>query len=155
MVVYNRRLYTLSPNTNQIYKHSQTQTGYDKGTSWIKTQGVNIESGVSLAIDGDVFVLGQDGSLTKFAAGNKQDFAITGLEPALDSPTKIWTYNDVEELYILEPTHKRVVILNKDGSLKEQYTADAWQAPSDMVVDSENGIVYVLDNGIVYSFVPG
>lgn len=155
LIVYNRKLYTLAPSENQIYKHSQTQTGYDKGTPWIKTPGVTIENAISFAIDGDVFVLGQHGVISKFSAGIKQDFGVSGLEPKLENPTKIWTYNDVNEIYILEPTHKRVIVLDKNGALIEQYTAEEWNAPSDMVVDSNNNIIYVLDSGKIYSFIPG
>jgi hypothetical protein len=152
IVVYNRKLYALAPSENQIYKYSQIQTGYDKGSSWVTSPGVNIESAVSLAIDGDIFVLTSDGKIVKFASGKKQDFGISGLDPKLDTPTKIWTYNDVDSLFILEPTNKRVVQLNKDGEFEAQFTAEEWSNPTDMIVDNEHDLIYIIDSQKIYSF---
>ncbi|MFA4830764.1 MAG: hypothetical protein WC862_04815 [Patescibacteria group bacterium] len=150
--IYNRRIYTLDPKTNQVYKHNPTQTGYDRGSAWIKTAGANLEGAVSLAVDGDIFVLKQNGEILKFVSGDKQNFVVSGLDPALENPAAIWTYNDVLNIYILEPKNKRVVVLNKEGKLLQQYTAAEWQNPTGMVVDEIGGIVYVLDENKVYKF---
>ncbi len=151
--VYNRKLYALDTNNNQIYRHNQTQVGYDKGTNWIKDNtSVDIKDAVSLAIDGDLFVLKKNGEILKLTGGQKQDFAITGLDPILDNPTQIWTYNGVENIYVLESTNKRVIILNKEGKMLNQYTDDAWQNPTSMIVDEEEKTIYVLDDNKIYKF---
>ncbi|MBU2542526.1 hypothetical protein KJ785_03130 [Patescibacteria group bacterium] len=150
--IYNRRLYSLDPSNNQIYRHSQTQTGYDKGVVWLKDNLVDIKDSVSLAVDGDLFVLKQNGEIVKLTGGQKEDFTITGLNPALGNPTKIWTYNGLDNIYVLEPTNRRVVVLDKQGKMLNQYTAITWQNPTDMVVEEENKIIYVLDSNKVYKF---
>lgn len=148
--IYNRRLYSLNPSTNQIYKHNPTQTGFDKGTEWIN-DNVDIRDGVSLAVDGDIFVLTAN-NLLKFTAGKKQDFSISGLDPALDHPSQIWTYNGVNNIYIFEPTNKRLIILDKEGKLKIQYTANEWQSPTSMIVDEPGKTIFVLDNNKIWKF---
>lgn len=150
LFVYNRRLYTLNPASSQIYKHQPTQTGFDKGVAWL-TDGSEIKNGVSLTIDGDIFVL-TDNDLLKFTGGVRQEFQLTGLDPRLDNPAQVWTYNDVNNIYILEPTNKRVVALDKNGKLIKQYTALEWQNPTGMVVNEAEKIIYVLDNNIIYKF---
>lgn len=149
--VYNVKLYTLDRGGNQIYKHNKTQTGYDKGTPWVKTT-TDLSKAVSLAIDGDMFILAEDGNIMKFTRGEQQAFTVTGLEPELDKPTKIWTYNEVDRIYIIEPTHKRFVILDKNGKLVEQFTASEWVNPTSMVVDEAAKTVYILDRNKIYSF---
>ncbi len=149
--VYNRRLYSLDQEQNQIYKHEPISTGYGKGAGWVKEEDA-LQNPVSLTIDGDVFVLSDSGEITKFVSGKKEQFSITGLDPALDHPTRIWTYNDVVNLYVLEPTNKRVVVLGKDGKLVQQYTANEWLAPEDMLVDEVNKTIYVLDGNKLYTF---
>lgn len=149
LFVYNQRLYTLDAANKAIYKHNKTQTGYDKGVVWNKNGAEDLAGAISIAIDGDVFVL-TDKSLLKFAGGNKEDFGITGLDPALDKPTTLWTYNDVNNIYILEPTNKRVIVINKLGKLIAQYTAIEWQHPTDMIVDEVKKIVYVIDTNKIY-----
>ncbi len=150
--VYNRRVYTIDSKNNQIYKHNPTQTGYDKGVEWIKDNEVDIKEAVSLAIDGDLFVLKQTGELIKLEGGQKQEFNTTGLDPELDNPSIIWTYNNLDNIYILEPTNKRVVVLDKEGKLEQQYTASEWQNPTGMIVKELEGIIYILDSNIIYKF---
>lgn len=150
--VYSQRLFTLDTVNNQIYKHNPTQTGYDKGTTWLKNTANNISDAASLAIDGDLFVLKKDGAILKYTSGLMQDFIITGLDPSLDNPSLLWTYNGVNNLYILEPTNKRVIVLDKNGKLIAQYTATEWQNPTGMVVDEAGGQIYILDTNKVYKF---
>jgi len=150
--VYSQRLYTIDTANNQIYKHNKIQTGYDKGSAWIKDNTADLSDAVSMSIDGDLFLLKQTGKILKFVNGNRQDFEITGLDPDLDNPTSIWTYNNVENIYILEPTNKRVVVLNKQGKLLQQYTSNSWQNPTDMIVDEGKKVIYILDNNKIYRF---
>ena len=150
--IYSQRLYVADVGNNQIYKHSKTQTGYDKGTPWIKTAGVNLSDVVSIAIDGDLFALKQNGEILKFVSGEEQQFNISGLDPATDKPTEIWTYANVKNIYLLEPTNKRVIILDKQGKLLQQYTANDWKNPTSMIVDEPNKVIYVLDNDKIYRF---
>ena len=65
---------------------------------------------------------------------------------------KIWNYNDVQNIYILEPTNQRVVVLNKEGKMLEQYTATEWQSPTGMIVNESNKEIFILDNNKVYKF---
>ncbi|PIR76360.1 MAG: hypothetical protein COU32_02650 [Candidatus Magasanikbacteria bacterium CG10_big_fil_rev_8_21_14_0_10_42_10] len=151
--IYNLRLYVADTVNNQILRHSKTQTGYDKGTPWLtKNDGVDLSDAVSIAIDGDVYVLKKNGGLLKFTSGEPEPFSISGLDPALTNPTDLYTYNDVESIYIVEPTNKRVVRLNKQGTFQAQYTSDAWKEPTGMVVDETKKTIYVLDDNKVYSF---
>ncbi len=146
LFVYNRKLYTLDINNNQIYKHSQTQTGYDKGTPWIVDTGVDIKNVVSLAIDGELYALKNTGEILKFSAGKLQTFPISGLDPALKNPSQIWAYNDVKNIYVLDPENKRIVVLDKTGTLIKQYTSSEWKNPTSMVVDEPSKKIYILDS---------
>ncbi|MBD3311598.1 MAG: hypothetical protein GF349_03835 [Candidatus Magasanikbacteria bacterium] len=150
--VYNRRLYTLAPEKNQIYKHGPTLGGYDKGNNWITDSNINIEDGISFAIDGDIYVLKNDGKITKLSAGQKDNFEISYIDPKLENPTKIWTYNGVENLYILEPNKQRIVVLDKKGNLVKQYKYDGWQNPNDMIIDTISGVIYIIDANKISKF---
>ncbi len=152
IIVYNRRVYSLDPINNQIYKHSQTQTGYDQGTAWIQEQGISIDNAVSFTIDGDIFVLETTGAISKFSAGKKQAFSLAALDPVLEQPTQIWTYNDVPYLYILEPKQKRIVVIDKQGTLVTQYMSDQFVSPQSMIVDYETKRIFVLDNNRILRF---
>ncbi len=152
LFVYNQKLYTIDTANNQIYKHNPTQTGYDRGSPWAEKDGVDFSDGISLAIDGDLFLLKSNGEVLKFISGRKEEFIITGLDPGLNQPKEIWTYNNVKNLYILEPTNKRLIVLNKQGNLLQQYTAAEWQNPTGMIVDEADKVIYILDSNKIYRF---
>jgi len=149
LFVYNTRLYTLDTANNQIYKHNRTLTGFDRGKAWLKTEQ-NISTAVSLAIDGDLYLLFSNGTVKKYTGGNKENFALANLDLPLESPTQIWTYNGVDEIFILEPRNKRVVIFDKSGALIKQITSSNLKEPSSMAVDSDAKVIYLLDDGKIY-----
>lgn len=150
LFVYNRRVYSLDQAGEQIFRHNPIASGYDRGSAWIESKQSSLTDAVSLAIDGDIFVLTSRGQIVKFQAGEEVDFSLRGLDPALTQPTEIWTYNDTQNIYILEPENKRIVIANKDGQLIRQLTAKEWQFPTSMVINEDAGVAYVLDSGVVY-----
>ena len=152
LFVYSRRLYTLDPKHATIYKHSPTQTGYDKGVEWLKQADQQLSQAVSIAIDGDLFAATTEGKILKYTSGEPQPFTITGLDPALVNPSLIWTYYNVDRIYILEPANKRVIIINKDGKFLGQYISDQWKNPTGMAVDDMAKVIYVLDQNKVYKF---
>ena len=152
MAIYNRKLYTLSPSTDQIYKHSQTQTGYDRGVAWITQKTNSLSKVISMAIDGNVYLLTSDAKILHFYGGEEKAFTIQGVHPELQNPNKIWTYANSDYLYLLEPSSKRVILLDKDGKFIEQFTSSEWKNPNDMLVDQDNHIVYILDDNKIYKF---
>ncbi|MCF6276747.1 MAG: hypothetical protein L3J07_02765 [Candidatus Magasanikbacteria bacterium] len=147
--IYNQRLYSIDINSSEIYKHNETQTGYDKGALWLK-QDVDLSDAVDLAIDSSLYVLKLNGELLKFSSGVQEEFSINMIDPAMEEPTQMWTYSDVDEIFILEPKQKRIVIIDKGGVLLKQYTSLDWQNPTSMSVDIDNKKLYVIDSGKVY-----
>lgn len=149
--IYNRRAYILDIANDQIYKHGQTQTGYDRGTNWVTNKSGSLANAVSLTVDGDIFVL-TDNNVLKFFGGEQDSFEVRGVDPILENPTEIWTYSDVDNLYIAEPTNKRIVVINKEGNFVGQYTSDQWSNPTSMIIEENEKTVFVLDNNKVYKF---
>ncbi|MBI2437114.1 MAG: hypothetical protein HYV41_05275 [Candidatus Magasanikbacteria bacterium] len=152
LAIYSTRLYILNAREEQIFKHNPTQIGYDRGTAWITSKTSSLLDAVSIAVDGDLYVLTSSGKILKFYAGTEQGFEIHGLDPALENPTQLWTYADVNNIYILEPTHKRVVIIDKEGNFVGQYTNEAWDDLQDFVVNESDKMIYVLSGNKIYLF---
>ena len=114
--------------------------------------GVDIKNVVSFAIDGELYALKNTGEILKFSAGKLQAFSVSGLDPALKNPSQIWAYNDVKNIYILDPETKRVIALDKNASLVKQYTSSEWKNPSSMVVDEPGKKIYILDSNKIFEF---
>jgi hypothetical protein len=148
--VYNRRLYSLDAQNNQIYKHDGIKTGFSTGKEWIQNNTAELNAGIDLTIDGDVFSLSKNGAVYKYTNGAIQPFAISGIDPQLTSANKIFTYNDLNYIYILDTQNKRIVLLDKTGRLKSQITADEFSYPADMIIEEQNAAAYVLDSNKLY-----
>ncbi len=142
IVVYNRRLYSLDTLNSQIYRHDSIKNGFSQGKDWIK-DGTSIKNGEALTIDGDMFVL-QDGKLIKFTSGVSQAFDAEGIDPAIGTGSSLWTYTDLNTIYILDPKNERVVILNKEGLLKQQIKANGITKPTGMAIDAQSNIAYII-----------
>jgi hypothetical protein len=149
MAVYNQKLYTISPNSNQIFKHPPTIVGFAKGSPWIK-EGVSLADVKSIAIDGTIYVL-KSSELVKFSNGNKNNLSIT-VEPALSLPAKIWTASDSSYLYILESLSKRIVVSDKQGKLKMQYLFSGLDDIKDFAVAEKEKKIYLLDGTKIFDF---
>jgi len=149
MTIYNQKLYTVSSEANQVFKHSPTIVGFAKGTPWIKGE-VNLENSKSIAVDGTIYVL-KNSELLKFANGNKIDLSLT-IEPALFAPTKIWTSSESSYLYILEPSSKRIAVFDKQGKLKIQYLFEQLDNPKDFSVLEKEKKIYLLNGTQMLSF---
>ncbi|HRH23277.1 MAG TPA: hypothetical protein PK295_01450 [Candidatus Magasanikbacteria bacterium] len=154
IALYNGRLYALDSGNGTLYRHNPTQVGYDNGIVWLKTiQDQNIlKEGVSFGIDGDLFIATSKGKIIKLSAGEEQPFEITGLDPALESPTLIETNSEFGNLYILEPSKKRVIMLDKEGTFKKQFTSDQWTNPTGLTISADEKQAYILDGTTVYKF---
>lgn len=149
LVVYNRRLYALDSANSQIYKHDNIKSGFATGKPWIK-DGTKLIEATDITIDGDIFVLGKKGTVDKFNAGVKQDFPPLIIEPPLENGDRIWTYNDLRFVYILDSAKKRVLVINRDGRLEKQLTAKVFSAPLGFSVDEESQTAYILDQNKLY-----
>jgi len=149
MTIYNQKLYTVSSEANQVFKHSPTIVGFAKGTPWIKGE-VNLENSKSIAVDGTIYVL-KNSELIKLANGNKIDFSLT-TEPALSAPTKIWTSSESSYLYIFEPSSKKIVVFDKQGKLKIQYLFEQLDNPKDFSVLEKEKKIYLLNGTQISGF---
>jgi len=149
--IYNLSLYTIDAAHNQLYKHSRTQAGYDRGTEWLGDT-IDLSDATSLSIDGDIYILKKSGSVVKLNRGASIPFGLDQIDPAINNPSVLWTSANVEYIYILEPTNKRVLIFDKRGGFVGQHTHEAWVRPTDMVVDEKRGDIYILDQNTVYTF---
>jgi len=150
ILLFGVRLYTLDTNNNQIFRHQKTGATFAAATSWVSDSSVDLSKAVSFAIDGEIYVLNANGTVTKLSAGDRVDFALSTIDPALTSAERIFTDENTAHLYVLDKANKRVVQFGKDGKPVAQYASDAFAKASDMIVDEANKKMYILSDSKVY-----
>ncbi|MBU4332427.1 hypothetical protein KKD19_01550 [Patescibacteria group bacterium] len=149
VAAYNNQLYVLAPNKNLILKYSPVAGSFSRETEWLK-DGTDIREAISFIIDSSLWILKADGSVINLMKGVEAEFTRPTIEPLLIGPTKIWTDADSKNLYILDSPSKRIVIITKEGILKEQLTSKSFADLKDFVVDEEAGKIYVLAGAKIY-----
>ena len=80
--------------------------------------------GKAISVDGSVWVLEKDNSLSKYYAGNLQEKIELDIFPEPKEFSKILTSPTLPYLYILEPVQKRIVILDKTGQIIKQFLSE-------------------------------
>lgn len=145
--VYNRRLYVLDTQSGTILRHDPIKTGFGRGVVWSKDPDPTLKKGVDMAVDGDLYISKNDGQFSRFTSGKINAFAITDLNPPLNSGTSIWTYVDVPNVYILESAQKRLVIADKTGHVLAQLMSDSFVKPTGLVVDPLTKLAFIMDSG--------
>jgi hypothetical protein len=121
--LYNNNLYVTDKG---VYKFTGAGKDFGASQNWIKdANGADLAQTISLAIDGNVYVLTQSGSLYKFLSGKREDLSSLAIEPALSNNATLFTTKDSKNLYILDSAKKRVAILDKAGLLIKQFIFDS------------------------------
>lgn len=151
---YLNKIYLLDPLNNQIWRYTRRRDAFDGVQPYVV--GADLKNAISLAIDASIYVLNNDGFITKIFQGSKQDFSIKK-QPvkALSSPVKIFTQPNIPQVYILEPSENRVMIYLKDdknggATYTGQYVFDDLKGIKDIGIDKDSNTMYLLDNTSVY-----
>jgi hypothetical protein len=152
--VYGDRLYRLVPEAKQIFKHTRTITGFSKGVEWVTSNTDDLENAQSIAIDGFIYVLKSDGKIFKYLRGTKKDFSVETPQEPVDSPSKIFTSEEIENLYVVDPNKKRVLVFNKNtGSLTAQFYSDHFDNLKDIYVNKGEKKMYILNGDKILGIV--
>lgn len=104
----------------------------------------------AMAIDGAVWLLEENGEIFKFVRGKAEPFTVKNLDKAFSSPARIATDADTNNLYILDPKNKRIVVLGKDGDYQTQYVAEILKNVLDMDVREKDKKIFVLAKNKVW-----
>ncbi|MBI4457442.1 hypothetical protein HY633_00575 [Candidatus Uhrbacteria bacterium] len=149
---FNGRLYLLDPARNRILRHPATTAGFGRGTFYLK-DGTDVGSGVSMTIDGSIFVLSKDGTVTKLTKGVRDDFTVERPDPAPTSARRIRTDAIQSGLYVFDADAGRLIAYEKaTGLLRAQYSSDALKSAEDAVVDERAGAIYAVSGNRVLKF---
>jgi hypothetical protein len=153
--IYNNRIYLLDSEQNKIWRYYQQRSGYSGADAYI-TDGTSVSGGLSMAIDGSIFVLSDDGGLPMLSSGEFYEYQIKNSPTSdLSGATKVYTEFEMFQVFILDAANSSVLIFNKDsrtGNLvyDSQYVLDVEESLKDIYADKEAGRLYVVSDTKVY-----
>ncbi len=150
--LYLANIYLLSTTDSQIYKFSPKGSAYSESMPWLE-EDADLNYAISMAIDGNIFVLSSTGTVYKFAGGRKTELAVTNLDKPFEQPSDIATTVESRYLYVLDSGNSRAVVLDKEGRYQEQYL---WESNlgtcKDLLLDELDKTVYLRCDNSFYSF---
>jgi hypothetical protein len=149
---FGSRVYFLDSAHNRVLRFAAVEGGYGSHSFYVK-DATDLSKGVSLAIDGYVFILNNDGSITRLLRGEKTNYLAGSVDPALINATLLRTPSDTDDLYVLDSTESRVVRFDKNGgALVAQYESEALDGASDFWVDQDARTIIALNGNQLLRF---
>lgn len=133
-----------------IDKYPVTASGFGDKAAYFTGATPDLSKAVSLAIDGSLWVLTSDGTISKYTKGKQDDFTVSGMTQKLSSPTQIVTTVDDDNMYILDNGNSRLVVLKKDGTFVAEYVNAQLKSATQLDVNEAGKNVYFLSGGNVY-----
>lgn len=141
------KLYLLRASLNKI---DNLSSPYNDKLTWLK-EDADLKNTQDLYIDGNVYLLENSGSVSKYRSGKKQDYTSTQLNSDIGAFTRILAYKD--KLYLFNAEAKKIVVLNKEsGLLLSQYIFEDLSEIQDFAIDEVAGIVYVISQKQVFKY---
>ncbi len=147
---YNEKIYFLDSGNSQIYRYSKISGFYGNQTNWLK-QEIDLKNTKSIAIDGFVYTINENGEIIQMLNGKKTDFKSGLIYPEIIKASKIRTSDTSKYLYILDSATKRIIIIDKDGKLAIQYSSDKFDNLKDFVFNEEKKEIYILNGNSIFS----
>jgi len=145
---YKSSLYFLDKKSGEIIKYPYLKNfEWDSPQLWLNSQTKKAIGGKSMAVDGSIWILDKDNSISRYYAGKYQETLKIDFFPDPKDFSKIFTLSGLSYLYLLEPGQSRIIILNKSGQIIKQFQSEKFDNLLDFTV-SENGKTIYLLNGL-------
>ncbi|HXS15476.1 MAG TPA: hypothetical protein VN711_05065 [Candidatus Saccharimonadales bacterium] len=132
-----------------ILKYTSSGATYTK-SSYFTGKAPDLSKAISIAIDGSIWVLSSDGTVSDYLRGSAVPMALTGLTKPLSNPSTIVTTADDTNIYILDNGNDRVVVVSKKGAFVAEYNSTLIKNAAGLDVDEANKTAYILSGNTIY-----
>ena len=141
---YAGNMYVLDKGSSEILRHAGSDLAFGNGNNWL-APGItpDLSRVISWSIDGSIWILTSTGNIEKYTLGNSQPLDLS-ISPPLENPTKIYTNEELNYVYVLDPATSRLVVFDKDGNYRAQYKVGEAANASGLVVSEEEGKMILL-----------
>ncbi len=152
---YLDRLYVADGAANQVYRYSPGQYKAP-ATSWFQpTTQVNLRGLRAMAIDGDIWLLFEDGKVVRYRNGEQVPFGLDDSVALPTDPVDMYVGQRSDEaLYIADAAEERILFFAKeDGKYLGQYQAgegDPMAKLRGIFIDEARDSLFVLTDRALY-----
>jgi hypothetical protein len=150
--LFNGNAYLLDTLAGEIWRYAGTTSGVGSKQKWFG-QGVTLPSSdiVDMAVDGDVWILQNSGTIKRFRRGASLSFALSGLDIPLTTTTSFSVSRDQDIIAILDGVNQRIVRIDKEGVYQKQIKWNGLSEAQSIALSSDGNTIYILKNGSIYT----
>jgi len=152
------RFYILDAINDQIWRYEPRGSVYpEQPDRYFVTPPLRpLGDALDMAIDGNVYILYQGGTVIKCLQGEPQSFDVRGLPGSSDISQAVALTVDPNgssgTVYVADRGNRRVVVLGPDGAFQAQFRAvEAFDALETLAVDEAARRLYVVSGGRLYA----
>jgi len=136
-------IYILDSGNKEIYKYGAISDGYGDRTRWLKQDQSISLTPIDMAIDSDVWVLGNSGEVERFRRGVREQFSINGV-PEGAKTSKIAVSLEGDKLAMLDSTNGMVILCSKEtGNCAQILKSEKLKSAMDVEFDGESLLVLI------------
>lgn len=144
---YSNKIYLIDKKDGQIYRYSRINENFLNKEGWFE-QEKDLTKAVDLFIDGNIYILYQNGLVEKYLKGKQEEFSLQSLYLPIENALSLKVTQN--HIYILEPGQKRLIIFDSEGKFQKQYVFPSLEDIKDLSLNEEEKKAYILDNNSVY-----
>jgi hypothetical protein len=139
-------MYILDKTGNTIYRYSGQPGGtFGAQQKWLSAvTTANFSGATAWGMDGAIYVLYPNSKVLKYSLGSPQNFSVSGVLPEIGNIDAINADPDNQYIYLLDKAGKRVVVIDKKGKYKAQYTDDQIAGAKSLVVSEAQKQIILL-----------
>jgi len=153
--VYSDRLYLADAGSNQLYRYARGNfTAAPE--RWFDPQTQSNLGGLrSVAIDGDIWLLYEQGLLLRYRSGNQMQFSLETSFGQINDPVDLAVGDQGNSMiYIADSADERILVFDKDGRYERQLRApegDVLRNLRGISVDEVAGTMYILTQSFLFN----
>lgn len=154
MKVYFDRLYIADAGANQIFRYERGNFA-TAPSPWLDADRErNLSTLRAMAIDGSIWLLFNEGLLSRFDAGNQVQFSLENSFGQIEGPVDLAVGSEGTSLiYVADGPGERILVFNKNGEYLRQLRApegDALRNLRGLFVDEVSGVMYILTQSSLF-----
>ena len=139
-------MYVLDKTGNTIYRYTGVTGGtFGPQQNWLSASTkANFSNATAWGMDGAIYVLYPNARILKYSLGSPQNFSVSGVLPEIGNIDALYADPDNQYIYLLDKAGKRVVVIDKKGNYKAQYTSDQIAGAKSLVVSEAQKQIILL-----------
>ena len=118
---------------------------------------LDLSSAISVAVDGSVWVLMEDGSIEQLLSGEQLDYELVK-EPlaSMENATQIYTELEIPQLFVVDPSENRLFVFDKssrtnDLTYASQYLFEEMKGNLvDIYLDKDRDVYVLVSDQALY-----